>query len=214
MGSYNFTSDWFSEYAPDWIKAMLSCGIEIGARRNILELGSFEGRSACWMSDNLLDHPDSTLTCVDTFCGTPEFGTMFSAIFTHARSSLHDRFVRNIANSKNARKVRTFITTTEKYLDEIQDDGFQFDLIYVDAGHFEHEAYYDGLASYNVLRPGGILVFDDYLWAPHFGFPVKTAVNRLEKELPMRLLHDGWQRIYQKPIQQRLRHDQRNLAFG
>jgi hypothetical protein len=37
-----------------------------------LEVGSFEGRSALWMLENLLTHPDSTLTVVDTFAGSHE----------------------------------------------------------------------------------------------------------------------------------------------
>lgn len=199
MSQYEFSTDWFSKYAPDWISCLSKCGIALDARRNVLELGSFEGRSACWISDNLLDHPQSRLTCVDTFCGSPEFGTMFSAIFCHARDNLRDRFRVNIKRSKNPDKVASFLMTTKAFMEMETKRGIEvYDLIYVDAGHHEHEAYFDGFMGYQLLRPDGLLIFDDYLWAPHFNMPVKAAVDRLEQELPMRCLHDGWQRIYQK----------------
>ena len=37
-----------------------------------LEIGSFEGRSAIWLLENILTHSNSHLTCVDTFEGSME----------------------------------------------------------------------------------------------------------------------------------------------
>ena len=34
---------------------------------HILEIGSFEGASACYFSNNFLNNPKSTLTCIDPF---------------------------------------------------------------------------------------------------------------------------------------------------
>ncbi len=37
-----------------------------------LEIGVFEGRSTVWLLENILTHPSSTLTYVDTFAGGAE----------------------------------------------------------------------------------------------------------------------------------------------
>src|SRR4051812_13759617 len=64
-----FTRDYFSDRIPLWEAILLQQGY---AERecHLLEIGSFEGRSAVWMLENLVVHPLSTLTCIDGW----EFG--------------------------------------------------------------------------------------------------------------------------------------------
>lgn len=57
---YEFTQDWFSMRHPHWPKYA-----DPKPELNVLEIGSYEGRSAVWMLENLLTHHDSTITCVD-----------------------------------------------------------------------------------------------------------------------------------------------------
>ena len=56
-----------------------------------------------------------------------------------------------------------------------------FDLIYVDGGHDGATALSDGLLSYRLLRPGGLLIFDDYV------NEVKASVDALLAAHPGRL---------------------------
>lgn len=46
--NYEFSTDWFSAYVPSWLAALDKLGIFLDAKRDVLEIGSFEGRSACW----------------------------------------------------------------------------------------------------------------------------------------------------------------------
>ncbi len=86
-----FTVDWFSQHIPNWERLRQV----LPARSKFLELGSFEGASACWMLQNLLDD-DGELYCVDTWKGSPEF----SALPIGTTESSYERFQRNIALSQ------------------------------------------------------------------------------------------------------------------
>jgi len=39
-----------------------------------------------------------------------------------------------------------------------------FDLVYIDGSHQAPDVLADAVVGFQLLRPGGIMVFDDYLW--------------------------------------------------
>lgn len=53
----DFTADWFTSYGADWLR--LLGHLRSGPARG-LEIGSYEGRSAVWLMDNLLVPPPYT----------------------------------------------------------------------------------------------------------------------------------------------------------
>jgi predicted O-methyltransferase YrrM len=40
-----------------------------------------------------------------------------------------------------------------------------FDLIYIDASHYAVDVLTDAVLSFRLLRGGGMMIFDDYLWS-------------------------------------------------
>ena len=40
-----------------------------------------------------------------------------------------------------------------------------FDLIYIDGSHFFNDVLIDAIKSFELLKKGGIIIFDDFLWA-------------------------------------------------
>jgi predicted O-methyltransferase YrrM len=42
--------------------------------------------------------------------------------------------------------------------------GHRFDGVYIDGDHYGPEVLRDGILAFTLLKPGGILIFDDYLW--------------------------------------------------
>src|SRR5436305_13213264 len=61
---YVFYSDWFSQHIPYW-KRILN---DFKNRQiNVLEVGSFEGRSSTWILDELFKNPKSRLVVIDSF---------------------------------------------------------------------------------------------------------------------------------------------------
>ena len=158
--SLDFTADWFSRHIPVWeqFRAVLP------GRKTFLELGSFEGRSACWLLENLLDD-DGQLYCVDTWQGSPEFAHFPEGIVEKS----YERFMRNIAISKKQwQRTLIFRNTTvialASLLAKPQFHAESFDFIYIDAGHMAYQTLTDAVMSWPLLKPGGVMVFDDYMW--------------------------------------------------
>lgn len=62
---YRLTYDSFSSRIPQWERNLQRfVGIP---NIHFLEIGSFQGHSACWLLTHVLTHESSTLTCVDLF---------------------------------------------------------------------------------------------------------------------------------------------------
>lgn len=150
---YVFTHDYFG-----------SCEIKLTLDKNadktkiwkILEIGSFEGSSAVYFSDNLLDHPESGLTCVDPFHSNDS-----TTPFSMGGNDTMCLFVNNISKSKNFQKImfhRMF--SSEFYKKNTKKFGF----IYVDGSHLVEDIKNDFIECLKILEPGGFLAFDDYKW--------------------------------------------------
>ncbi|WP_162666955.1 class I SAM-dependent methyltransferase [Gemmata massiliana] len=61
-----FTEDWFAYNVPVWARVLAPL---VGKPVRALEIGVFEGRSTVWLLENVLTHPDVSLTWTDTFGG-------------------------------------------------------------------------------------------------------------------------------------------------
>jgi predicted O-methyltransferase YrrM len=113
----------------------------------MLEIGSFEGRSAVWFLQNILTGAGSTLSCVDRF--RPPYG---------------ERFDRNVAASGCSSRVIKLTGDSAAVLPSMA--SASFDAVYVDGGHREQEVWGDALQAWRVARPGAVIIFDDYGWRP------------------------------------------------
>lgn len=60
---FSYTSDWTSYNYSNWEQWFAGCRDQ--PNLCILEIGSFEGRSAVWFLENVLTHPSAQLVCVD-----------------------------------------------------------------------------------------------------------------------------------------------------
>lgn len=143
----DFTTDWFSARVPE-ISASLS---RLDAPpRKILEIGSWEGRSAVWF---LGAFPECELTCVDTWEGSAEHTPdMVSGIF--------DRFGRNVEAAGAASRVKVVRASSETALYGLEPGSF--DVVYVDGDHHAYAALRDIVFAWGLLRRGGVLLVDDY----------------------------------------------------
>lgn len=156
-----FTQNWLSEVAA-WEKHLAEFK---GKPIQALELGSFEGRSACWLMDNILTHPDARLTCVDNY----HYVSNNDAGAEEARefNALHLNRARRLflSNTKPyGRRVRLVQSPTREYLCRAILQGRAFDLAYIDAAHVASMALLDLVLVWELIVRGGVVVMDDMRW--------------------------------------------------
>lgn len=162
---YEFTQNWFAVNEPLWVqfKGVLP---PKGQKRCFLEVGSFEGTSATWMVQNLMEAGDE-LVCVDTWGGGEEH-TAWNM------SDVEARFDRNIAKALKAFpgktvvkvKGKSAVALSEEHMRLAEELNYQnyYDLIYIDGSHAAPDVLADAVLAWQILKPEGILVFDDYAW--------------------------------------------------
>ncbi len=158
-GEYKFTADFFSQHKEIW-----ACLLSRFAHRpnlNFLEIGSFEGASACWLLKNILTHSGSRLTCIDTFdfAGQGTFCLQDGGLESMA---MEDRFDFNIKQAGGAAKVRKIVEYSHVALRPLPLASFDF--IYIDGSHKAMNVLEDAVLCWPLLKQGGLLTFDDYEW--------------------------------------------------
>ena len=152
---YRFTYDWFTQHIPVWREVLAP----YQGRPNVhyLEVGVFEGRSAIWMLENVLTHPSSTLTGIDIFPGD------------HM-----NWYLANLQFSGHADKATTIKGRSQIELRRLQPDSYN--IIYIDGGHSADMVLADAVLSWDLLKTGGVLIFDDYGWPRKYPDELKPAV--------------------------------------
>jgi len=152
---YNFTFDWFSNNVPVWINLLGHLAGKPGVR--FLEIGVYEGRSTIWLLENILAHETSSVDCVDHFIP-------FSAPWypPGVSTNYEERFDQNIQLACGEKKVRKIKGFSQEILWKLPPSSY--DGIYVDGSHDAPDVLEDAVVSFKLLKPGGILIFDDYEW--------------------------------------------------
>ena len=156
-----FTSDWFSnglvnfEYIKDYLR-------KENPINDILEIGSHEGRSSCWMLENMLSDT-GTITCIDPFADRPV--TAFALDSIPEDRGIEQIFRANTAEvKKSGQTVEVCTDMSFPALAQLIVDKRQYDFVYVDGSHNADDALADAVMCFGLLRPGGVMLFDDYLW--------------------------------------------------
>jgi len=174
--------DWFSNNIPNWELWLAPLK---GQSFWAIEIGSCEGRSAIWLLENILTHPSSRLHCCDV----------------HIR----DRFIENLHAADVAERVWLSENTSWKFL---QHWGAEFELIYIDGSHHAKHVLEDSINAWHALKPGGILIWDDYRlieandWnRPGPAIDAFLSAYRLELDLlpeAPNAINPGWQKAVRK----------------
>lgn len=176
LAHYSFTRDYLKPWLPIWEQRLGPLEPE-----KILEVGSFEGRSACWFLEAF---PHSHLTCVDPF---------YDDVY-------EQRFEHNIRRAGGQARVTRCKGRSEAILPTLAPESY--DLIYIDGSHKAVHVLFDALMGLELLRPGGVMVFDDYLWClqlPSEDRPQMAIDFFLRQHPELEVLHRGYQVMVRKP---------------
>lgn len=149
-----------------WIKAP---GFLTSHPLRVLEIGSYEGGSATWFQRHLLHHPESRLVCIDPWQGWTRDGVL-------------QRFKANIALYPHAEKVTAIQAEAIEGLALLIANGApKFDFIYIDGDHTAAALLVDVSLSWHLLRVGGLMLLDDYLWTDRSGSGAGIAQDALQR---------------------------------
>ena len=174
-----YTQDWFSYHEEHWSRHFGHLAGRPGLQA--IEIGSFEGRSACWIVQYLLTGENSRLICVEPFEQYEDQERNFDHNIRVAGST--DKIVKLRGRSQ---QVLSFLA------------GESFDFIYIDGSHLALDVLQDAAMCWRLLRPGGTLVFDDYehpLFPDSFGMSAGPAIDAFLSMLSGRyeLMFADWQ---------------------
>ncbi|PZV33240.1 class I SAM-dependent methyltransferase [Mesorhizobium kowhaii] len=190
-GKY-LSTDWTSPFFSVWA-ALLA------ARRDeplkVLEIGSWEGRSAIFFLQYL---SKCQLTCIDTFSGSPEHA--LRARWADQLAHVEQRFDLNIAEFGG--RVEKIKSRSSQALARLVAEERSFDVVFIDGSHHSADVQADAVFSWQMVRDGGIIIFDDYEWTffpdevdrPKLGIDTFLSVHAGQ----YRELYRGLQIIVQK----------------
>jgi predicted O-methyltransferase YrrM len=184
---YDFTENWFTWNIPVWESLLAPYKGKPGIQ--YLEIGVYEGRSAIWMLENILTHPEATLTGIDVFDGP-----------------FRERCFANLELSGVSEKATMITGYSQAVLRQFAPETF--DIVYIDGSHAEADVLEDAVLCSRLLKQGGIMIFDDYRWAGCFvegtsdsptDFP-KTAIDAFVECFWDRyeVIHNSYQLILRK----------------
>ncbi len=146
--SYQFTQNWTEPFIRNATQHLLPLKDK---PLKYLEIGVFEGRSLCWMAENVLLHPKSFGVGIDTWPKSDEF----------------ERAEHNCGHHKNLKLIRSNMT-----IEACNFSLGHFDIIYIDGDHLAIPVMTDTVLAWPLLKAGGIMIWDDTGWnRPEFKVP-------------------------------------------
>jgi hypothetical protein len=226
MTEYQFTKDWFN-WAPEVWTQLIP---HLPERRAFLEIGSFEGRSTVWIVENMMN-PGDWIDCVDTWKGGEEHaeedmlsveerfhhnvdvvlggGTM-SERASYDTGSYFTRFASDGPDRTNNR-IYKYKSTSAEFLGRKLASNLahlkpeyvpMYDFIYIDGSHIAKDVLTDACMAWPLLKPKGMMVFDDYMWGNprdilHRPKPAIDAFCNLFAE-EAEIIHVGYQLVVRK----------------
>ena len=154
--------------------------------RTVVEVGAWKGRSAVHMAEVARSIGlDVFIVCVDTWLGgldhllSDEWRDQLRMV--NGMPGLYRVFLANIVHAGLAERVVPFAQTSTTAAAFLLRCGVQVDLLHIDASHEEEDVLADCRAWWKLLRPGGVLIGDDYNQAAWPG--VVSAAHGFAREV-------------------------------
>lgn len=134
MEPYQFTHDWAQAFRNNVADAFSHLA---DRPLQYLEVGVYEGQSACYMLDTVLIHPESRATLID--------------------HKVQDQGWLNL--ERHLDKITVYEGNSRVILPRLAD---KFDIIYIDGDHSSRGAIFDSVLCWLRLNDWGYIIWDDY----------------------------------------------------
>jgi len=203
--SLQFTGsqDWFSHNVPVWLPIITELKQGLSHAPRALEIGSWEGRSASFLLQNLCNAETSLLVCIDHF----------DLKQTIAGRERYEKLSHNLESVGGGRfRIIDDFSVPGLYTllrEDINAPTAGFDFIYIDGSHEADDTFLDAELSWRLARDGAIIVLDDYEWDREPSESVHHPKRGIDCFLTLHigqydLLRKGYQVILRKRIPQRI----------
>lgn len=165
MKHYEYTENWFTIDGLSEISELNS-----NNELHFLEIGSFEGKSTIWFLDNFLQNSKSSITCIDPWLNYSQGNDSLNSYgdsespWKFGKTKVKERFLKNIVESGYCDKVKIIQELSDKALPQLISQHNKYDLIFIDGNHVAPYVLMDSVMSWPMLKVGGYIVFDDYIW--------------------------------------------------
>ena len=193
--------NWFDGQKHNWEKIVLP-EFEKKEYCRALEVGSWEGGSACWILSNLCGGSDQRnhLTCIDHF-------DLFQTTAGKKRWQLFNENLQTTGLKEKTRIISKFSIPAlfELMYAIVRDNEAGFDLVYIDASHRSDDTLLDAELAWRMAVRGCIIIFDDYEWDQQPEGTIEHPKNGIDSFLKTHeneytLLHQGYQVIVRKEV--------------
>jgi SAM-dependent methyltransferase len=157
---------------------------------NFLELGTAQGRATVWLLENVLTATNSKITTVD-----------MKHLMPVTKDSLKQKLdnqdvvidcLDNLAPYLATNRCTFVLDSTDNFF---KTNKQQFDFVYVDASHDPDQVLRDAINSFDVVKPNGLLLFDDYGWGD-CAIGIESFVQSFKHKV--NVLHRGYQVLVEK----------------
>lgn len=165
--------NWFEKNAIDYFNLILPKRFAGKPLIDFLQIGAYTGDASEWMLENILTDPSSWLTDVDTWSGSEE-----EAHKVFDWKALEDFYDARMSKYPNLCKIKSY---SNKFL--MSAEKSHYDFIYIDGDHTSEGAYSDANLSWDLLKPFGIMAFDDYQWNHESGEDYLAPKNGIDQFL-------------------------------
>ena len=138
----------------------------------IIEVGTWKGCSAINMARLCLQHYDDfEIVCVDTWLGSVEHWEGSSVgnwqeTFEEGRPIIYHQFLSNVMQEGLTDYITPFPIDSVNAVEFFRKKQIQPDMVYIDAGHEYYSVSVDLFSYADILRPGGVLLGDDWFYPP------------------------------------------------
>jgi predicted O-methyltransferase YrrM len=193
MSDYKFTQDWFQQALPVWEHLIPM----LPERKKFIEVGAFEGRATTWIIENMMED-EGEIFCIDTWQGGEDH---VNGEMQHAKENF-DHNIKIVREKFPKRSVNACKGLSRHWLPVLVRERQKFDFIYIDGSHVARDVLTDACMAWPLLKEGGIMVFDDYMWGDPRDvlhrpkLAIDAFVNIFTEEL--NIVHVGYQLVVRK----------------
>jgi predicted O-methyltransferase YrrM len=133
---------------PFWLNAFKDSRASI---EKVLEIGAFEGQTTVFLAWLF---PQTQITCIDPWRNYNEVSSGMTDV-----KAVFDGNTKHFGN-----RLRAIQGFSSDELPKLLAAGEQFDIIFIDGSHYYGDVVIDSQLSWRLLKLGGVLIWDDYLW--------------------------------------------------